>query len=145
MRKIIVLFALSSLLLSCEDIFEEDLSHEEVRIIAPADGVSVDAGTVMFLWEEVPGATSYRITVVSPEFEDAGIVVGDELLRNDSVTHHRSYACDLAPGDYQWSISALNSAYSTPRRISSLHVNDTPEEPETGGEDEETQEIGRRP
>ena len=68
MRKIIVLFALSSLLLSCEDIFEEDLSHEEVRIIAPADGVSVDAGTVMFLWEEVPGATSYRITVVSPEF-----------------------------------------------------------------------------
>lgn len=138
MRKILILLGLAMALVSCEDFFEQDISKDNVRIIAPVDGVTVTAGDIKFLWDEVKGATAYRIVVVSPSFAEAGAVVGDEILVNDTLTRHRSYTCELEAGDYQWSLAAMNSAYSTPQKIHTLHVmagteENVPEEGENAG------------
>lgn len=122
MKKILFLLTFSILLAGCEDFFEEDISNENVRIIAPVNGVAVEAGEINFLWKEVKGATAYHITIVSPNFAEAGTVVADEILTNDSITRYRSYSCEIGPGDYQWSLAAMNSAYLTQATIFSLQV-----------------------
>lgn len=124
MKKIFFLLTFSILLAGCEDFFEEDISNENVRIIAPVNDGAVEAGEINFLWKEIKGATAYRITIVSPNFAEAGTVVADEILTNDSITRYRSYSCEIGPGDYQWSLAAMNSAYSTQATLSSLQVRD---------------------
>lgn len=57
MKKLLIpLFALAAV--GCE-VLEEDISGENIRIIAPADRVSVEVGTVDFRWEAIQYAAGY--------------------------------------------------------------------------------------
>lgn len=105
------------MVVGCDAIFEKDLLDQRVEVISPVDGVTVDSGRVAFLWRAVDGARGYRLIVVSPSFGIAGRVAVDTLL--DSLTR-----CEvvLVEGDYQWSIEAFNSAYTTTSRISNLKI-----------------------
>jgi len=108
--------------IACDDVFEKKLDGKAVTVVAPVDGTTVTEGTVTFLWVPMEGASGYHITVVSPSFEAAAIVVADTLLVDDSVTVRRMFRQAFSAGDYQWSITAFNSAYSSAASIFDLHV-----------------------
>lgn len=83
MKKLLIpLFALAAV--GCE-VLEEDISGTQVQIIAPADRVSVEVGTVDFRWAAVEYATGYEFTVVSPSFSAAGCVVADTVIYADTL------------------------------------------------------------
>ncbi|GHV01662.1 hypothetical protein FACS1894159_09810 [Bacteroidia bacterium] len=122
MRKLFLTLAAALLLAACDDIFEKDISRAEVTVTAPANEAQLPEGKVMFRWETVERAQGYHLIVVSPTFAEAVVVVADTLLIDDSVRVHRSFACTLGQGDYQWSIRAFNSVYGTTESVRTLHV-----------------------
>ncbi len=151
----IIAFALAAA--SCGDIFEEEIQHERIRVVAPIEGMAVPEGEVVFLWREMEGATSYRITIVSPGFWNARTVLADVLLTptertdgdggdggdvdpgfedgegddsdNETVMLPAPtiYRHTLPPGLYQWSVRGINSAYVSKEWAQTLIVIDVPE------------------
>ena len=120
MKKLLIpLFALAAV--GCE-VLEEDISGKDVPVIAPADRVSVAAGTVDFRWEAIQYAAGYEFTVVSPSFAAAGRVVADTVIYADTLA--RSYGCrpELAAGAYEWSVAGFNGDYRTRTEVRSLTV-----------------------
>ena len=114
MKKLLPLLFLL-LPVGCE-VLEEDISHDRVPVVAPADKVSVAAGTVDFRWAAVEYATGYEFTAVSPSFAAAGRVVADTVSR---------------AGEYEWCVTGFNGGYKTPSEIRSLTVlpAEEPQEP----------------
>ncbi|WP_299223306.1 hypothetical protein [uncultured Aquimarina sp.] len=95
-------------LLGCEEIlFEEDLTGDIVTIIAPSDGSQVESTSVSFSWDAVDQATSYRLQIARPTFENAVQIVEDTTvtLTNFSIT--------LVKNDYEWRVRAQNSGSQT--------------------------------
>jgi hypothetical protein len=97
----------TGLLVTCGDIIVKDISSEEVFLLAPANGVTLDSGNVGFWWDPVDGAIDYRFSLVSPSFDSA------KYFFVDSITEDHSFFVSLGEGDYQWGVSAANSEYST--------------------------------
>jgi len=51
--------------MSCEEIINEvDITNDSVRLLAPANNVSMATGSVNFSWQAVNGATEYTLQVV---------------------------------------------------------------------------------
>ncbi|MCD8035176.1 MAG: hypothetical protein LUF83_12910 [Alistipes sp.] len=127
MNKLLPLL-LALLAIGCE-VLEEDISGTQVRITAPADRVSVAAGSVDFRWAAAQYAVGYEFTLVSPSFGAAGRIVADTVIYADSLS--RSYGCrvELTAGEYEWSITGFNSGYKTRTGVRSLTVVDS-ENPE---------------
>lgn len=97
---------------------DKDISAVIVSAIAPLNHVTAPAGEVLFLWRPLDGATSYRITIVSPSFAQASRAIADRILA-DTVL---SFSQELEPGAYQWSLQASNPSYSTRELIYTLNV-----------------------
>ena len=125
--------------MACDDIFEKKLENKMVTVVAPIDGATLIEGNVTFLWVPMEGANGYHITIVSPSFKAATMVVADTLLIDDSVTVRRMFWQTFTPGDYQWSITAFNFAYRSAESVFDLHITapQTPSEPDTTSEQPE--------
>lgn len=105
---------------SCDDIFEEDITEDEIFLLAPANGVSVKSdSTLTFAWDFLNGATEYQIQIVEPSFEAAGI------LYLDSITTANKVNFSLPPGNYEWGLRGFNSGYSTAFFINAFTVEDS--------------------
>lgn len=126
------LFPLLCLLFAagCE-VLEEDISHKQVPVIAPADGVSVVAGSIDFRWSAVEYATGYEFTVVSPSFSAAGRVVADTVIWADTLGRRFGCRLVLSEGEYEWSVTGFNGGYKTRTGVRGLTVvpSDTPDNP----------------
>ena len=92
---------------ACDDFIEEDISDNRVNILAPKDKVMLDSNQLTLVWEELEGAESYHVVVVSPSFDD--IV----YYACDSVTEDYKLNVSLPNGIYEWSVQAVNSAYTS--------------------------------
>jgi stress-induced morphogen len=90
-------------LFSCSEIFEEDLSKLKVRLNAPSNKVVTSIQTQQFWWNKVEGATEYNIQIVSPAFDSVASIIANQRVETD--TFYKT----LAPGRYQWTVSARNS------------------------------------
>ncbi len=105
-------------LFACNDFLEEDISKDEVILLAPTDHATVPQGEVVFNWEELEGATSYRLQVVTPSFDS--IV---EFVADTEITEGFSTQITLAPGQYQWTVTGVNFGYETgTKKIFNLSV-----------------------
>lgn len=130
-----LIFLLSIALASCHAFFDKDIEERIVTVVAPVDGVSVPEGEVTFLWEPVNRADGYRLTVVSPSFAMAGLVVLDTLLvGTDSTQVATVFRQKLKEGRYQWNIRGWNPSYYTQDRILDLYVH--PADNDADGEGE---------
>lgn len=120
MKKLLLLLGLLCIV-GCE-VLEEDISRKEVQIVAPADKISVESGTVDFRWQAVEYAVGYEFRVVSPSFAAAERVVADTVIYADSLA--RSYGCgvDLTAGEYEWTVTGFNGGYKTRTEIRRLTV-----------------------
>ncbi|MCL2562124.1 MAG: hypothetical protein FWE10_07410 [Rikenellaceae bacterium] len=110
-----------------------DISGEQIEIIAPFDGAEVKAGEMTFLWHEVQGATAYRIIIVGPSFDKATVVIADETLSGEEGgAPPCSFTCTVEPGEYEWSIVAMNDGYKTAAHVFAFSVSgeEEPDDPE---------------
>ncbi len=114
--------ALGGLLMgvACNDFFERDLSGEDVTLISPANGYTTTVFTQQFSWNEVKGASRYRLQIARPSFAALQAYAADTLLGGTS------FAYTLAPGYYEWRVKALNnSSESNYSAVHSLHIDTT--------------------
>jgi hypothetical protein len=92
--------------LSCDDVFEEDISDDYMQIIAPLEGHVVEGNTVDFYWRELDGVDDYRIQV----YNESQQILLDSLVPSSRL--NLRYILDS--GSYQWRIRGENFAYETP-------------------------------
>lgn len=104
---LIGLVAMSLGLLSCDDFFEVDIRNENISLVVPANGIETDIVSQVFRWEELEGASSYRLMIVTPDFANAGALLLDTLITENS------FAKTLIPGSFEWRVRGENSVYQT--------------------------------
>lgn len=110
MNKIAICVSLlitSVILISCDDIFEKDISAEVMVIISPNEGHNFNQGDVLFWWDYMNGADYYQVQIVEPGFDLI------EKLVSDTIVEANKFIVNLEAGDYEWRIRACNSAYCT--------------------------------
>lgn len=105
---------------SCDDIFEEDITDDEIFLLAPSAGVTIQPDSaITFVWDFIEGASEYQIQVAEPSFDSA------RLLLLDSFTTNNQIDFALPPGTYEWAVRGLNNGYSTAFFINDFIVDDT--------------------
>ena len=93
---------------SCEEILlEDDISKQEVRLIAPVDEAQFFSTGITFTWDPIDNGTQYRIQIAKPNFANAMQIIADNVIDTTSFT------TQLNLGDYEWRVQAVNSGYST--------------------------------
>lgn len=103
-----ILILLIFVTFSCDDILEiDDISKENIILLAPANGVSIFNDQVSFSWEAVEEADEYQLQVAKPSFEEAIEIIADTTLSQ------RTYTQSFEIGDYEWRVRALNSGYKS--------------------------------
>lgn len=108
---------------SCEEILEvQDISDEQVMLLAPADSTVVSRTTVNFTWNEVVEATNYHVQVAQPNFLEASQIVMDTLVAVDSTYLGPSFTKSLLDSSYEWRVKALNSDFETEYKTHSFTV-----------------------
>ena len=107
---------LSLLIFACDDVFEIDISQQQLILLAPADLLLTENTVHTFWWEEVEGATEYTLQIVAGTFEAANALMLDTTLTLDKYEH------TLSTGDYQWRVKAKNSVFETDYSTHSLFI-----------------------
>jgi hypothetical protein len=105
--RVIILFPLLILLYSCSEIFEEDIEKEEIYVLSPFDGFISNSGEVLFWWDPLDGASAYELQIVSPNFDSIIGLIADTIIVENKISF------DFDVGQYEWSLRALNYAYSS--------------------------------
>lgn len=107
MNRFLLLIIICSILIGCDDIFMDDISDENIEIIAPVGNAYLNEETVSFVWGSIEGAQNYQLVVVSPAFNNI------QSFKYDTITEDYKLKLMLPPGSYEWSIKGYNSAYNT--------------------------------
>ena len=84
-----------------------DIGQKRVVVVSPQAGAEIAQEEVAFAWENVKGATTYRLRIVSPSFDDI------QWLAEDITLEGTLYRLALPQGTYQWQIQALNEVHQT--------------------------------
>jgi hypothetical protein len=120
MKKIILLSFLAAIaLVSCEKFGEKNITKSVVVLLSPTQNQSDSILTKLFWWEEVEGADSYHLQVVSTTFENISSLAVDTLLSGVK------FQLTMVPGDFQWRVRAENGAYETPWTTYNLTITNT--------------------
>lgn len=102
--------------MSCNDIFEKDITLSEIDIITPANNVNITGSSVFFWWNYLDGSEFYEFQIANPNFESI------EDLLVDTVIYSNKIKASIEPGVYEWRIRACNSAYCTDYFLRSLVI-----------------------
>lgn len=118
MKKLLYIISVICCFTGCDDIIEEeDISSQEVTVLAPTHESVVSTTDVVFSWETLNDADSYKLQIASPNFENA-----EQILLDSTVTV-TSFSNQLDFGTYQWRIRAENSVYFTEYVTQTFTVN----------------------
>lgn len=110
-------FLLAWVSTSCDEIImEDDISDERIALVAPADGSQLTSTSITFSWEEVEGASSYRLQVARPNFESPEQIVLDTLVTS------LHFSTQMNIGSYQWRVKAANSEFATAFAVRGLSI-----------------------
>jgi hypothetical protein len=124
MKKYLYILVLGFIILnnSCSDFIEPNLEKKNITLMSPPNNYRTTNMTNTFWWEEVKGATKYRLQIVDSNFNYIGRLVLDSPV----TTNEFNYT--LTAGTFQWRVRAENSSsntsYSQPR---TLHIDSTPD------------------
>lgn len=98
-----LLLVLTVLTVSCEDVFENNISDENVIPVFPLANDTVKTSEVTFDWNKIEGADKYRLQV------------NDENSKRvlDTLVEPTFFTYGLESGRYTWRVRAENFAYQT--------------------------------
>ena len=120
MKKVILLSFLAAIaLVSCEKFGEKNITKKVVVLLSPTQGQSDSILTKLFWWEEVEGADSYHLQVVSTTFDNITSLALDTLISGVK------FQLTMVPGNYQWRVRAENGAYESPWTTYNLTITNT--------------------
>ncbi|WP_160143458.1 hypothetical protein [Chryseolinea soli] len=94
-------------MIACEDVVVKDISDREVVLLSPQDSATFNSASYTFWWNPVESADGYQLLIVSPDLQQPAFVALDTTITKDKFT------IDLANGQYQWCVRAVNSSYTT--------------------------------
>ncbi len=119
-KKLLYIVLFTSIFIGCEEAFiEEDLSDATIKIIAPKDGSQIEDASINFSWEAVDQATSYRLQVARPNFENAAQIVEDTTVTSTN------FKTNLTKNSYEWRVRAQNSGSETVYEMAQFTVIET--------------------
>ena len=108
MKRVIVVLSIFIIVINCDDIIEvEDISNDNVTLLAPTNGTILNITDLTFTWQALEDAESYHIQIATPSFSEALQIVSDSI-----VTVLR-FSTTLDANEYQWRVRAENSGYQT--------------------------------
>jgi hypothetical protein len=124
MKKLLLLFILTALFASCDDIFEKNIEKNSVEIITPQDSAVLRNGNIHFSWRNMEGALRYQLVIVTPTFDSVVQIVADTTIAVKDSTYVSIYNCpvNLSKGNYQWYIEAQNINYLSKKQIYDLTI-----------------------
>jgi hypothetical protein len=99
----IIPILITLLFLSCEDVFEEDITDDIIETISPKNDATIESNVVNFQWNNLEGAKKYRLQVLDK----------DETVVIDSLVSKTNLNIPLLTGSYQWKVRGENFAYQT--------------------------------
>ena len=94
-------------LCSCKEFIEPSITEQQVHLNAPANNYQSTSYTVNFWWDTVEDALSYRLQVVTPDFQNTVALITDTLIKGNK------FSFNLTPGTYQWRLRAENGSTQT--------------------------------
>ena len=103
----------------CKDVFEDDISNDTIYLYTPYDSMKTNSITIDFWWEEVEGATSYNLQVVSPDFTFPRKLLIDTNLNTNYFVHV------FYPDTFECRVYAYNSSYNTVATYAYFIIRDT--------------------
>jgi hypothetical protein len=115
----VVYFTCCVTIIGCSAVFETNIENKNVTLRAPADSFRTSLATHTFWWNYVEGADKYNLQIVTPGFDRI------ERLMVDTNISCNKFSFTLKPGNYEWSVSAYNSAYNTPYTVFALFIDST--------------------
>lgn len=95
------------LLNSCKDIIAKDITGDTPTVILPQSNDTVAVNPVHFKWNELEGATKYRLEIVSPSFTNISIYA------LDSIVTGTNFFFPLDSNEYQFRMTAINAGYES--------------------------------
>lgn len=108
MKRIVISLFMLTFLFSCDDIVEvEDISKQQVVILAPTNNSVLTENNIIFSWNVLEEIDRYHLQVATPSFENASQIVVDSLVTATNLSS------TLSAGNYQWRVRAENSEYET--------------------------------
>ena len=118
-----------------------DITNSTVEVIEPADDLNTNKTNIVFNWNPLAGATSYRIEVVTPEFN-----LPPYTVLVDSVVTIIEISLIFEEGEFTWRITGLNELGSSMPVSGQVIVDiDPPEAPAlllpTAGSIEDSAEV----
>lgn len=115
----LILIIVQYYLTSCDEIFEKDLSGEEIFLIAPCEDCITTYSSQTFLWDPVDGAIEYLLQIVTPSFTSA------ELLLTDTILTENRFDINLFPGKFEWRVRAQNGSSRSTYFLRTLEIDST--------------------
>lgn len=92
---------------SCEKIIAEDISGQVPTVILPNVNDTVESNPVHFKWDELSGASKYRLMVVSPSFSTISSYALDTLISGTNFYY------SLDSNEYEMKLIASNAGYTS--------------------------------
>lgn len=106
--KLFVLILISLIVIqSCKEVKSKNISGEMPYLILPTSLDTNETNTVFFKWEEMTGATKYRLQIAGPSFSNISSYPLDTIITGTSFT----FALDS--GEYELKLVAMNSGYTS--------------------------------
>lgn len=101
-------------LYSCYDVFEEDLTDQQLILKAPYNGAVLSQSEVTFWWSVIEGIQGYELIIANPNFDKVEWIMVENILPvADTVRPENKIVVELSSGVYEWYVSAYNSASET--------------------------------
>ncbi len=98
------LLFLALILFSCDDIFEEDISVDTLKVTSPLEGDIIESNVVNFKWEPLEGAKKYRIQVFNQL---------DSQILDTLIVDKTTFTYPISQGEYKWQARGENFAYQS--------------------------------
>ena len=117
--RITSVFLVLVILTGCNAFFETNITNQTVTLLAPTSGVKTEIATQTFLWEQIDGASDYRLQIASPSFDSIRVMVLDTIISTDKF----SYV--LYPAVFEWRVRAENSVYQSSWALGKLQIYST--------------------
>lgn len=106
-RCAVLLFSIVLAVASCDDVLEKNIEKKKITLRAPQDSDTTSVTDVSFWWDDLEGAQEYELLIASPVMAAPNALVMDTTISKNKMT------VSLLPGNYEWCVKGVNSAYET--------------------------------